>query len=43
MVSSTLLRLTFEGPCNYLEDLLSRISAPSLEWIGLRFFGNTAT
>lgn len=28
---STLLRLSFSGPCDYLEDLLSRIRAPSLE------------
>jgi hypothetical protein len=37
VVSSTLLRLTFKGLCNYLEDLLSRINPPSLEWLGIRF------
>lgn len=37
VISSTLLRLNFKGPCNYLEGLLFRISAPSLEWIGIRF------
>jgi hypothetical protein len=31
VVLSTLTNFTFRGSCDYLEDLLSRISAPSLE------------
>ncbi|KAH8987374.1 hypothetical protein EDB86DRAFT_3082287 [Lactarius hatsudake] len=38
IVSSALLRLTFDGPCNYLEHVLSRITAPSLECTRLQFF-----
>ncbi|KAH8992404.1 hypothetical protein EDB92DRAFT_1815921 [Lactarius akahatsu] len=38
IASSALLRLSFEGPCNYLEDLLSRITAPSLECTRLQIF-----
>ncbi len=38
IVSSTLLHLTYFGPCNYLEDLLSRISTPSLERTRITFF-----
>ncbi|KAH9013085.1 hypothetical protein EDB85DRAFT_1908402 [Lactarius pseudohatsudake] len=37
IVSSTLLRLDFHGPCNYLEDLLSRITTPSLECTRIKF------
>jgi hypothetical protein len=38
---STLLCLYFDGPCNYLEDLLSRISARSLESMDVRLFDPT--
>ncbi|KAH9178514.1 hypothetical protein EDB89DRAFT_2239155 [Lactarius sanguifluus] len=37
IVSSTLLRLDFYGPCNYFEDLLSRITTPSLECMRIKF------
>ncbi len=37
-ISSTLLCFTFLGPCNYLEDLLSRISVPPLECTRIIFF-----
>ncbi|KAH8992402.1 hypothetical protein EDB92DRAFT_1945199 [Lactarius akahatsu] len=35
---STLIQLTFDGPCNYLNDLLSRISAPSLKHAKIDLF-----
>ncbi|KAH9178517.1 hypothetical protein EDB89DRAFT_952713 [Lactarius sanguifluus] len=43
IASSALLRLTFGGPCNYLEDLLSRITAPYLECTRLQFFAPPAS
>jgi hypothetical protein len=36
IVSSTILHFTFNGPSNYLEDLLSRIRTPSLESMCLK-------
>lgn len=38
IVSSTIIHLTFGGPCHYLEDLLSRISTKSLESMCLKLF-----
>jgi hypothetical protein len=38
IVSSTILHLTFDGPCSYLEDLLSRISTKYLESMCLKLF-----
>ncbi|KAI9455925.1 hypothetical protein BJY52DRAFT_1278184, partial [Lactarius psammicola] len=38
VIVSTLIQLTFDGPCNYLEDLLSRISAPSLKHAKIELF-----
>ncbi|KAH8992403.1 hypothetical protein EDB92DRAFT_1987952 [Lactarius akahatsu] len=38
VVFSTFLRLTFHGPCNYLKDLLARITTPSLESMHIRLF-----
>ncbi|KAH9033022.1 hypothetical protein EDB84DRAFT_1578412 [Lactarius hengduanensis] len=38
VVFSTFLRLTFDGPCNYLKDLLARITTPSLEFMHTRLF-----
>jgi hypothetical protein len=36
---SALIDITFNGPCRYLEDLLSRISAPSLKCAKIQFVG----
>lgn len=38
VVLSTLTSFAFRGSCNYLEDLLSRISTPSLERARIGFF-----
>ena len=37
LILSALINLDLEGPCHYLEDLLSRISAPSLERATIQF------
>ena len=38
IILPALIQLIFNGPCNYLEDLLSRISAPSLKHAKIDFF-----
>ena len=38
VVLSTLTNFTFQGSCDYLEDFLSRISAPSLKRALIGFF-----
>jgi hypothetical protein len=38
IILSALIQLTFNGPCNYLEDLLSRTGAPSLKHAEIEFF-----
>ncbi|KAN0134394.1 hypothetical protein V8E53_007892 [Lactarius tabidus] len=37
IILSALIDMTFDGPCHYLEDLLSRISAPSLKRAKVQF------
>ncbi|KAH9170523.1 hypothetical protein EDB89DRAFT_1271338 [Lactarius sanguifluus] len=37
IVFSTLNHFSFDGTCNYLEDFLSRISAPSLEYARITY------
>ena len=38
ITTSTLLHLTFECLCNYIEDILSRINAPSLKCAKIEYF-----